>query len=137
MNTTLASGNETPGLLKRAAAIATSAIILLEDLETPWVSRRNKRHDKRGIFRSDEEWKSLFRTECVGWKLAREGWGGERVWIDTPKKRKRPPPKTRGGKATTDTERYAASDPGLCVEVAGNESRAFQKWYVLEPVVGS
>merc|ERR1711920_1214484 len=73
MNVLHHAADSTPGLLRQVAAIARTWILITEDLDAPEFRKRNLRHDPRGIFRSDREWRTLFATECKGFALARSG----------------------------------------------------------------
>ena len=96
------AGNSTRRLLHEAARIARSWIIVLEDTQTSAMAKRNKKHDPRGIFRTDAEWKQEFKR-VPGFCLARDGYVGR--------------PLRRGN---------------FVYGVRGDEPRCFSKWYVLE-----
>jgi len=96
------AGNSTRRLLHEAARIARSWIIVLEDTQTSAMTERNKRHDPRGIFRSDAQWKRELKR-VPGFCLARHGYVGK--------------PLRRGS---------------FVYGVWGDEPRCFSKWYVLE-----
>lgn len=98
------AANSTESLLREAARVARRWILVLEDTQTPAVARRNWRHDPRGIFRTDLEWKRLFRR-LPDFDLVREG------YVGAPIQRK-----------------------GFVLGVDGDEPRCFSKWYVLESV---
>lgn len=69
----------TPNLLEQAASIAKTWILVLEDVETgaPENHKRNMDHDSQGIFRSDAEWKELFRQHCKGFEVVGDGYVGD------------------------------------------------------------
>jgi len=96
------AGNSTRRLLHEAARIARSWIIVLEDTQTSAMTKRNKQHDPRGIFRSDAQRKRELKR-VPGFCLARHGYVGK--------------PLRRGN---------------FVYGVRGDEPRCFSKWYVLE-----
>ena len=75
------AANNTLALLKQAAQIGRNYIIVIEDTETGEydVAFRNYRHDPRGVFRSDAEWKALMAECCQDFVLVREGVSKQRV----------------------------------------------------------
>ena len=75
---------------------------MLEDTQTPLVAKRNRQHDPHGTFRTDAEWKRLFR-QVPGFRLVRDG------YVGAPVRRE-----------------------GIVFGVRGDENRCFSKWYVLE-----
>ena len=75
MNVLHHAAEQTPALLRQAAAIARRYILVTEDTLTgPHVNRvMLKHHDSRGIFRTDDEWKAVFAEHCEGFVLRRSG----------------------------------------------------------------
>ena len=108
-----------PALLAEAARIAKSYLVLIEDLDNgdEAIRERNKKHDGQGIFRSDAQWRELFRERCSGFALLASGYVGQTIESKHP---------FRFG------PNVSAREPRLCLSVAGDEPRRFQKWYVLQ-----
>ena len=53
------AGADAPALLDEASRIARQWVLVLEDLDVPLWRKRNWRHDDRGVFRTDGEWRAL------------------------------------------------------------------------------
>ena len=98
------AANSTETLLREAARVSRRWILVLEDTQTPAVAKRNQQHDPRGVFRTDTEWKQLFKL-VPNFHLVRDGYVGN--------------PVLTGRK-------------GFVFGVNGDEPRCFSKWYVLE-----
>ena len=66
------AANHTSSLLRSANTVARKAILVLEDLEIPGderLSARNRQHEPNGIFRTDTQWKRMFRTHLTSFVL--------------------------------------------------------------------
>lgn len=110
------AASATPTLLQQAEVVARRWIVVLEDLGKPLpkstysqasLNGRNRKHDPTGIFRSEQEWRRLFRELCPSFVVVREGLLPQRNRT-----------KTKNGLIYT--------------RVGGVEHRMFQKWWVLE-----
>ena len=53
-----------PNLLLEASRVAAKWILLLEDtaVDIPFITKRNRQHDPKGIFRPKEEWRALIQS---------------------------------------------------------------------------
>lgn len=104
------AANNTFSLLQSASQVAKEWIVVLEDLQTAnrAIQFRNRKHDPTGIFRTDEEWKAMFRGACEGFELLGDGYLGERI------------------------SQRMSNKQAVYTHIAGNERRHFQKWYVLK-----
>ena len=69
------AANHTPLLLRQAAKIARRYILINEDTLTGsrHVASNLRQHDPNGVFRSDAQWRELFRQHCEGFEVVRSG----------------------------------------------------------------
>lgn len=69
------AATNTPALLRQAAQIARTYILVIEDLEvgTEVNHKHNMKHDPNGIFRSDTQWREVFRNECPDFEVVKSG----------------------------------------------------------------